>query len=144
MKKNIYQNVVCSCLCVLFVLSAIGCGQSEQALKRRVVKGTVTVKGDPLLAGEIRFVPAGSGPVSVGVVVDGLYEVTSKGGVPLGEMRVEIRATSLMAEGSLEEMEKRSGNSTEIVIADKYNKKSQLQLIVEAGTDFQSADFPLE
>jgi len=79
-------------LAVLAMALAAGCGQG--GLESKVVHGTVTVGGEKVDAGEIRFVPVDGtpGPTSVGSIVDGRYKIDARGGVPLGKHRVEVEA----------------------------------------------------
>jgi hypothetical protein len=74
----------------LGVALAAGCGGDD--LSTRVVSGKVTVGGQPIEAGQIRFVPirSTSGPASLGQIVGGQYRIEARGGVPVGTHRVEI------------------------------------------------------
>jgi len=74
----------------LGALVAAGCG--EDPTTTRVVSGSVTVGGEPVAEGQVRFVPIDgmSGPASLGRIADGHYRIESRGGVPVGTHRVEI------------------------------------------------------
>jgi hypothetical protein len=74
------------------VVASCGCGRGE--LPTREVFGTVTCNGEKVPEGEIRFVPIEGtpGPVSSAAIVDGQYRIEARGGVPVGEHRVEVRA----------------------------------------------------
>jgi hypothetical protein len=92
----------CKTLLALAVVTACAAGCSKPAgLDKVVVRGTVTLDGQPISNGEIRFVPAPgtAGPISGGPIKDGAYVAEGRGGVPLGEHRVEIKAYRAMAKG---------------------------------------------
>ncbi|TWU11166.1 hypothetical protein Pla52o_56040 [Novipirellula galeiformis] len=130
-------------MCVLVCLT-IGCG-TENEIGRRPVNGTVTFDGKPLASGQIRFVPVPSGPVGVAAISQGKYEVTNKGGVPLGETKVEIVATNDAAPMTLEEMDANPNSKPPqaLVIPPKYNQASELRATIESGSGMQTADFEL-
>ena len=69
-----------------------GCDTSD--LPRRIVHGTVTVGGNRVETGEVRFVPIEGtrGPISAARIANGEFRVAERGGVPLGKHRVEIAA----------------------------------------------------
>ena len=69
-----------------------GCGHNGP--NRVVVTGQVTLKSKPVEDGQIRFVPQGddAGPVAIAPIRGGHYRYDLKGGVPLGNHRVEILA----------------------------------------------------
>lgn len=70
-----------------------GCGGGG-GLEARVVHGTVTVGGEKVDAGEVRFVPIDGtpGPTSAATILDGEYRIEARGGVPVGKHRVEVDA----------------------------------------------------
>mgnify|MGYP001219782246 CR=1 FL=1 len=90
-------------MCVLVGMT-VGCG-AQSEVSRRQVSGFVTFDGSPLASGQIRFVPVPSGPAAVAPISQGTYEVTNKGGVPLGEAKEEIIASSDAPPMTLEELE---------------------------------------
>ena len=71
---------------------AIVPGCSHSGLERVVVSGRVTLNGQPVSNGEIRFRPikGTQGPVSGSSIVDGAYTAEGLGGVPVGTYRVVI------------------------------------------------------
>lgn len=83
----------------LGALCAVGCGGP---LDKAVVTGAVTFNGKKVLNGDIRFVPevGTAGGTALAPIVDGRYEVTNKGGVPVGRHRVVLRAFVLEDVGS--------------------------------------------
>ena len=77
---------------LLLAVPVAGCGDSGP--KTIVVRGTVTVGGEKVDTGEVRFVPIEGTPGStcVGAILDGQYEIDARGGVPVGKHRVEVDA----------------------------------------------------
>ena len=90
MKK--YATLTLAICVALLVTVFAGC--SGRNLDKVTVSGEVRHNGKPVKHGQIRFVPIDgtNGPVSGGVITDGHFVADGKGGVPLGEHRVEIRA----------------------------------------------------
>ena len=88
--------------CVLAVLLALGgsagCGSKHEKV---IVQGKVTLDGIVVSGGDIRFYPVSktSGGVAGGFIAGGEYNVTNKGGVPVGQHRVVLRAFSLEGVG---------------------------------------------
>ncbi|MBN72552.1 MAG: hypothetical protein CME32_25140 [Gimesia sp.] len=134
----------------LLLLSAllllVGCGGISDAPDRRVVTGTVTLDGAPLEGGVIRFRPLPEGPIAAGKIRDGKYEVTNKGGVPIGKQRVEIKGAPILpadtAGMSLGEID--AATKPAIPVPDKYHKNSELEADIEAGGDPLVLDFDLK
>ena len=84
------------CPDILWTLGLVliaGCGTSG-GLEARVVHGTVTVGGEKVDGGEVRFVPIDGtpGPTSAATILDGEYKIEARGGVPVGKHRVEVDA----------------------------------------------------
>jgi len=71
----------------------IGCDKGD-ALTRAIVSGSVTLRGQPVQDGQIRFIPQGDtrGPLTIEPIKDGQYRCAHGGGVPVGTHRVEILA----------------------------------------------------
>ncbi|MEX1039943.1 MAG: hypothetical protein WDZ51_04905 [Pirellulaceae bacterium] len=133
--------VVTAC-CGLFALSTLGCGAGDAGPERRAVTGEVRFEGKPLPAGEIRFLPVVPGQVSAALIQDGRYEIGHRGGVPVGEARVEIIATGAVANLSQDDLDSGAGGSS-ITIPKKYNSDSELQATIEQGKETQTLDFDL-
>ncbi len=76
----------------LIVLAAAGCNEPDSSVK--IVHGSVSVDGQPVPMGYVRFVPIEGtpGPASLGDIEDGQYRIESRGGVPIGKHRVEVDA----------------------------------------------------
>ncbi len=72
----------------------VGCGGYDGP-QRAAVRGHVTLDGQPLPAGIIRFIPTGGtqGPAATAVISAGDYELPEAEGPIVGSHRVEIEAT---------------------------------------------------
>ena len=78
--------------CMFVLPCSAGCDKGE--LPRRIVQGKITVNGNHVETGEVRYVPIEGtpGPVSAGRISNGDYRIAERGGVPLGKHRVEVAA----------------------------------------------------
>ncbi|EAQ78757.1 hypothetical protein [Blastopirellula marina] len=119
-----------------------GCA-NEAGLERRIVAGRVTYQGKPIESGEIRFVPTSKGPVSAALIRNGDYEVTHRGGVMLGNAKVEIVITSNAAPVSIEELDNHQSPPSGGVLPKKYGAESTLRVDVQQGPGKQTLDFDL-
>ncbi|MEQ9065621.1 MAG: hypothetical protein RLO18_02795 [Gimesia chilikensis] len=138
-------NQVVSCACLCLCLLSDGCGASD-APERRPVKGIVKYAGDPLDAAEIRFIPE-SGPVSLATIRAGIYQLDNKGGVPLGNCKVQIVSSTPQLDESVAPGD--VGTSGEQIpevteIPAKYNSQTTLTATIEKGEGAQTLDFELE
>jgi len=129
----------------IILILTIGCGSNpSDGPNRRVVKGIVTYEGTPITEGVIRFVPIGktAGPVSSAYIRNGSFNINHKGGVPLGQQRVEIEAyrpvTKLIESSPMDD-----GPSQEQFLPRKWNAESTLELIVKAGRTPLQHEFSL-
>lgn len=131
-------------LLILSVCFLNGCGGTDDAPARRIVSGKVLYQNQPVENGTIRFIPQPSGPVASARIIDGTYRVENKGGVPLGEHRVEI--TSAAGGTELVEAEVMPDKNARPVleIPEKYNTNSGLSAVIEAGESAQKVDFSLD
>ncbi len=82
---------------VMLLLAGVwvtGCG-SKPGPARVPVAGTVSLDGEPVKAGCIRFIPtdATKGPAAVAIIKEGSYELGKTDGPVAGTLRVEIEAT---------------------------------------------------
>jgi len=122
----------------------MGCGGSDDAPVRRIVTGKVLYQNQTIDKGTIRFIPQPSGPVASARIVDGSYRVENKGGVPLGEHRVEIRSAAGGTELVEAEVMPDKKAAPVIVIPKKYNDDSNLNAVVESGDGELELDFTLD
>ena len=126
-------------VCLLGLLVLLGC-QKDDGPAKSPVSGQVTLDGTPLAEGQISFMPGnGVGISTGGKITNGTYRVD----VPLGEMRVEIRAPKKVGEKSAYD----APDSPKMPIFEekipvKYNANSELKTTVAKGAN--KADFKLE
>lgn len=130
-------------ICGALLTFAIGC--ADDRLEKVVLHGTVTYQGKPLPHGQIRFLPMEGthGPVSGGVISDGHYVADGRGGVPLGQHRVEIRAYRPM-NGKDPAAFRAEGGATEQYLPGKYNGQSILVMEITSESGSKSIDFDLD
>lgn len=79
---------------LLITFFAIGCGSGD-ALNRQAISGFVSVNGDPLKHGLIRFEPQGTttGPGVMAEIFEGQFCFSKDNGPVPGTHRVEVEAT---------------------------------------------------
>jgi hypothetical protein len=75
---------------ILIACGLLGCGHDGP--ERHAVQGGVLFDGQPLEAGQIRFVPTGEtkGPAAVATISQGFYELPRRVGPVAGKHRIEI------------------------------------------------------
>jgi hypothetical protein len=107
-----------------------GCSSAESATG--TVTGEVTLDGQPLKTGLIRFVPAdGKTPTADTTITDGKFTAV----VPLGEKKVEISAPKVV--GKLKMYDTPDSpvvEQTKDMIPQQYNVRTTLTLTVQKGT----------
>jgi len=113
-------------LSVVAAMFVAGCSKGPAMAD---VHGRVTVNGQPLAEGAIRFIPLdGNAPATGGSIRDGSFQVQ----VPVAKQRVEIAANVI-------DQEKTPLNATadEIImkalVPERYNLQSELTLDVVPG-----------
>ena len=78
---------------VLLLAAVVGCGETN-ALNRQAIQGTVTLDGQPIPIGTIRFSPElQTGVASGGPIANGSYSIRAVDGLPPGKYLVRIYAT---------------------------------------------------
>jgi hypothetical protein len=124
---------------VLIVL--LGCGTGGKA-NRVVVYGTVSVDGEQVPKGRVRFTPiAGTtGPASVAVIRNGAYRYDYEGGLPVGAHRVQIWGHPADAPDSPGP----GGPPIEQLVPGKYNTDSDLRAVFEPSSTPVEYNFDLE
>jgi hypothetical protein len=130
-----------SALLALIVVAG-GCG-GEDRLSRVVVAGTVNYDGKPVQKGQIRFLPqpGTSGPVTIDPIEGGSYSTKNTSGVPVGSHRVEITGYD-----PVEYANAPTGPGSPPVrqrLPEKYNRKSELAVTLDADSDGKPLDFNL-
>jgi hypothetical protein len=125
-------------LSVLFCCVLVaGCAKKSN---RGTVTGNVTLDGQPLKSGVIRFVPSdGQTATADSIITDGKFNVS----VPPGDKKVSISAPKVT--GKQRVYETPDSPTVDIVqelLPAKYNVQSDLTLKVDAGS--QQKDFDLK
>lgn len=121
----------------LISLVAHGCSSDSS---KGTVTGTVTLDGQPLQSGLIRFVPAdGQTPTAEATITDG--EFTAQ--VPVGEKRISISAPKVVGKRkAYETPDSPMVDIVEELLPARYNVTSELTLKVSGGR--QDAPFDLK
>ena len=132
-----------TCLgCAVLLVAGQGCGQSKPNYV--LVSGEVTLDGQGLEIGQIRFIPtAGTrGPITISAIRQGRYTTEKTLGVPIGKHRVEIKAF----DPDEYKNSPRGPGSPPIkqLLPEKYNRRSELTLTLETGQRELTEDFNLE
>jgi hypothetical protein len=106
---------------------------------RGTVTGNVTLDGQPLKSGLIRFEPAdGKTPTADALITDGKFSAS----VPPGDKKISISATKVVGTKRVYETpDSPTVDVTQELLPAKYNVKSELTLSVKAGS--QEKDFAL-
>ena len=120
---------------VLLIVTIVGCSSKPSG---GTVKGTVTLDGQPLAAGQILFVAVDqNAQAAEATITAGQFEAL----VPPGEKRVEIRAPKVSGKKKLYDT---PDSPTVDVIAEllpaKYNVDSELKLTVDGSVQEQKFD----
>jgi hypothetical protein len=144
MSIRLFKSLLFLTACGMAAGGISGCGGGGLGEPERVVVyGDVTWKGNPIQEGTIRFI-SDAGPSAQGPIQNGSYRIEHKGGVPVGNCRVEIQA--------YEEQDIKEPGSTLIEMPSKVGVQflpqqfnSQSTLLVEVASGKQNEhDFHLE
>lgn len=119
----------------------VGCGAEKDGRVRQPISGAVTVDGQPLKGGYLVFEPQGAQTTqSGGMIVEGKFDVPEQHGPEPGTYSVAIFAegappTTTTAQPGTPEYEAAmaKAKSSQIVIPDKYNVKTELTAEVTPG-----------
>ncbi len=139
--RNYRRFVALLLLLVAAVPLLLGCGRDGPP--RAVVYGSASYQGEPIKLGTIRFQPEPNSPVppSGGYIVDGRYEITHHGGVPVGTHRVEVEGLRPKNIGTDVDL---PNPPQEQYLPEKYNRKSDLTLVVTGDGKRQEFNLELE
>ena len=122
--------LVCTALSCLFT----GCQRGPAV---GTVKGTVTIDGQPVEGGVVRFVPAdGNSQPADCIITGGAYTVT----MPVGEKKVEVFWAKSRSDAPVDTAGQGNEQIVQMVPA-KYNTQSTLTHVVAEGEAQQ--DFAL-
>jgi len=128
---------------ILILTTVFGCSGTHDGPPRRFVEGAVSFNEQPIEYGVIRFIPQPDGPIVTAMIQQGHYSAQNKGGIPLGDVRVEVTS---MSDSS--KMEGDAMNPTPAarppVIPEKFNTSSILIETISAGNGTQVLDFHLK
>jgi hypothetical protein len=130
-------KIVCSFGLFLVLTSLVGC-QGGSELEVEPVSGSVTLDGNPIDDGRIQFRSTEADQRSFsGVIKEGKYTL----GTTTGPMRVEIRASRIIAGKFDESNPDEKIPMGEMYIPQKYNSRSELTADVPEGG--KTIDFDL-
>lgn len=130
----------------LGIVAVCGCGSSSGP-ERVPLSGTVTYQGQPVEKGEIRFLPIeGTTASPSGATINaGKYEVTARGGVPVGKFKVAITAFKTNPKPSAAKQKGIMGGADLIqYLPPKYNDESLLSITVDAKENNKTENFELK
>jgi hypothetical protein len=113
-------------LIVLCAISAIGCSSGEKVGQ---VQGRVSVNGQPVAEGDIRFLPMDGGSRATGgLITNGAFDVE----VPVGKQRVEI-FSNVIDEAKTPPNPTPEQIVMKKLVPDRYNIESEEVLEVKPG-----------
>lgn len=131
-----FVRSVVGSLAVGSALLLCGCGSSNE-LGRRPISGQVTLKGQPLEQGTVRFVPQDPAGVASGASVrQGKFEIPEEQGLPPGAYRVQL--SSAGAETNAQDATAPPGESRAVakeLIPPAFNRQSNLIVEVAPAGD---------
>lgn len=135
--------------CVLLLVATVLGGCGDRGPKKAVVTGKVTYCGEPVVSGEIRFVPDKETPTPSwgALIIDGQYSAFGRGGVPVGTHKVEVYGwrTKERSAGQAASMPLGAAEipPKEQYLPVKYNIQSELKITIEPGSGKIVRDFAL-
>lgn len=123
--SNRFHRDVLAIVLILAPLT-IGCGGGEKVGQ---VQGRVTINGEPIAKGDIRFLPMdGASKATGGLIADGRFEVE----VPVGKQRVEI-FSNVIDEAKTPPNPTPEQIVMKKLVPDRYNIESEEVLDVKPG-----------
>lgn len=138
----------------LLAMSAIGCGGGAVGPERAAVEGVVTLDGQKLVAGVVKFIPTATGknvgPAVLATVKDGAFQLSRSEGPVIGKHRIEIESTGHYGFEIDDEQayaksfqEKKGPPLPPNPVPEIYNSKSTLTAEVNADGE-NKFEFPLQ
>lgn len=120
-----------------------GCGRGGP--ERAVVCGNVTYRNAPIKFGEISFIPIKEtqAPMSAVPIVDGRYDTSTNGGVPVGTHHIEIVAWHELTTANVPKGMPVGRMPRDLYLPAKYNTQSELEITIEPGSGKVVRDFAL-
>lgn len=87
-------SILTGTILILFATGISGCGGGGDGLERVAVNGAVTLNGEPVPNGVIRFAPSAgtTGPMASAMITDGQYQIPREQGPVAGSYEVRIHA----------------------------------------------------
>lgn len=133
---------------------SVGCGGGDTGPARAAVEGVVTLDGQKLKEGVVRFIPSAKGknlaPATMAAVKDGLFQLPRSEGPVVGTHRVEIESTGHFGFEIDDEaayaksfQENKGKALPPSPIPEIYNSKSTLSAEVKASGE-NKFEFPLQ
>jgi hypothetical protein len=150
MELTMRLRLLAGCVSVLFVA---GCGGGDE-FELIDVSGTANFMGHPIEDGSVRFVPkADSGgtsqPARTAQIISGKYSATGRAGIAPGEYILQVEAYTKNPGASADPAQE-GGEIPEAmirsdqVLPEKFNKKSDMTLTIESGSDPIEQNFDLK
>ena len=128
-----------SLLGCMLLMSAVACAGCGQQAKKGAVSGKVTLDGQPLATGLIRFMPSDGGTATAdGQIKDGEFNVS----VPPGEKRISISAQKVVGKKPSQMPGSPMVDVTEEIVPARFNAQTTLTHTVTLG--LQQKDFELK
>lgn len=138
------------------VLLLAGCGGGDE-FEQIDVSGTATYMGQPIEDGAVLFVPKianpldtarGAQPVRTAQIINGKYSATGRGGVAPGEYILQVEAYTKNPGASADAAQEGEAVPDAMIVKDqvlseKHNKKSEVTLTIESGSDPIEKNFEL-
>jgi len=115
-----------------FTAMLVGCSGGGDP-NRREVRGSVTLKGEPIEKGTVTLFPLVKGHVASGRIENGAFLIEREHGPIPGDYRVEItgqKATGKMIRVEEPGAEPREVAETKSIVPGEYNERSKLTLTV--------------
>jgi len=127
-------------------LSCVGC--SDAGPRRAEVSGQVTLNGQAIAEGVIRFLPIEGtiGPETGGIITDGKYEISRQRGPIVGMNRIELRASKKTGR-KIQDPTGRPGVLTDEfaeLFPDNFNANSKLTREIKDGPNILNFDIAIK